>query len=230
MPEPTTTSLDVDALAGRTFDAVLFDMDGTLIDSMSGALAAWDTWAREHDVDPAVLAELGMGGRPAVQVIGQLLTAERVADALARIEHLEIEAAAEGIAVLPGTVDALTALPPERVAIVTSCTRTLLAARLSGSGLPRPREVVTFDDVQHGKPAPDPFLLGAQRLGFDPARCLAVEDAPAGLASARAAGCTTLAVGDTHRPDELEADAHAPDLSHLRFVVTPDGITVVGNA
>ncbi|WP_369131017.1 HAD-IA family hydrolase [Modestobacter roseus] len=229
MPEPTAApSLDLAALTGRTFDAVLFDMDGTLIDSMSGALAAWDTWAHEHGVDPAVLTELGMGGRPAVQVIGQLLAADRVADAVARIEQLEIDAAATGIAVLPGTADALAALPSERVAIVTSCTRTLLAARLAGSGLPRPREIVTFDDVEHGKPAPDPFLLGARRLGFDPARCLAVEDAPAGLASAGAAGCTTLAVGDTHPHHELDADAHAPDLSHLRFAVTPDGITVTG--
>ena len=216
---------DLSALAGRTFDAVLFDMDGTLIDSMAGSLRAWHAWAAEHDVDPAQLADLG--GRPAAQVIPALLTAERVADALARIEHLEVAAAADGIEVLPGTVEALTALPADRVAVVTSCTRALLAARLAGSRLQHPREIVTFDDVRHGKPAPDPFLLGAQRLGFDPARCLAVEDAPAGLASARAAGCTTLAVGDTHPPGELDADAHAPDLSHVRFTVTGAGITVV---
>jgi sugar-phosphatase len=216
--------IDLDALIGRTFDAVLFDMDGTLIDSMAGSLQAWERWATEHDVDPAHLADLG--GRPAAQVIPALLTAERVADALARIEHLEAEAAAEGIAVLPGTVEALTALPPDRVAIVTSCTRELLTARLAGSQLRHPREIVTFDDVEHGKPAPDPFLLGARRLGVDPARCLAVEDAPAGLASARAAGCTTLAVGDTHPHNELDADAHAPDLSHVRFDAGLGGITV----
>jgi sugar-phosphatase len=216
--------IDLDALTGRTFDAVLFDMDGTLIDSMPSSLQAWAVWATEHGVDPAHLADLG--GRPAAQVIPALLTADRVADALARIEHLEVQASVAGIEVLPGTVEALTALPPDRVAIVTSCTRELLAARLAGSQLRSPREIVTFDDVEHGKPAPDPFLLGARRLGFDPARCLAVEDAPAGLASARAAGCTTLAVGDTHPHDELDADAHAPDLSHIRFTAGPDGITV----
>ena len=215
---------DLTALTGRTFDAVLFDMDGTLIDSMDGSLRAWHAWAAEHDVDPAHLADLG--GRPAAQVIPALLTAERVADALARIEHLEVQAAAEGIEVLPGTVEALAALPPDRVAIVTSCTRELLAARLAGSRLQHPREIVTFDDVAHGKPSPDPFLLGAQRLGFDPARCLAVEDAPAGLTSARTAGCSTLAVGATHPHAELDADAHAPDLAHVRFTVTAAGITV----
>ena len=216
--------IDIDALTGRTFDAVLFDMDGTLIDSMAGSLRAWERWATEHGVDPGHLADLG--GRPAGQVIPALLTADRVADALARIEHLENEVAAEGIDLLPGTEEALAVLPPDRVAIVTSCTRSLLEARLAGSRLQRPREVVTFDDVEHGKPAPDPFVLGARRLGFDPSRCLAVEDAPAGLASARAAGCTTLAVGATHPHTELEADAHAPDLSHVRFTPGPDGVTV----
>jgi sugar-phosphatase len=216
--------IDLDALTGRTFDAVLFDMDGTLIDSMAGSLQAWARWATEHDIDPAYLSDLG--GRPAAQVIPALLSPDRVADALARIEHLENEVAAEGIELLPGTAEALAALPPDRVAIVTSCTRSLFAARLAGSRLPAPREVITFDDVAHGKPAPDPFLLGARRLGVDPARCLAVEDAPAGLASARAAGCTTLAVGDTHPHDELDADAHAPDLSHVRFSVGPQGVTV----
>ena len=109
MADPTVQhSTDLSALAGRTFDAVLFDMDGTLIDSMGGSLRAWHAWAAEHEVDPAALADLG--GRPAAQVIPALLTAERVADALARIEHLEIEAAADGIEVLPGTVEAL-ALP-----------------------------------------------------------------------------------------------------------------------
>jgi mannitol-1-/sugar-/sorbitol-6-phosphatase len=216
--------IDLGALTGRTFDAVLFDMDGTLIDSMAGSLRAWARWATEHEVDPAHLSDLG--GRPAAQVIPALLSPGRVAGALARIELLENEVAAEGIELLPGTAEALAALPPERVAIVTSCTRSLLEARLAGSQLPRPRKVVTFDDVARGKPAPDPFLLGARRLGFDPARCLAVEDAPAGLAAARAAGCTTLAVGDTHPPHELDADAHAPDLSHVRFAAGPQGVTV----
>src|SRR3954470_20306166 len=105
--------IDLDALRGRTFDAVLFDMDGTLIDSTALSLRAWHAWAAEHDVDPVHLVDLG--GRPAAQVIPALLTADRVAGALARIEHLEIEAAAAGIEVLPGTVEALATLPPDRV-------------------------------------------------------------------------------------------------------------------
>ncbi len=216
--------LELDALADRHFEGVLFDMDGTLIDSMRGSIRAWQTWAAEHDVDPAALTALG--GRPASQIVASLLPADRVEQGLARIHELEVAEALAGIAVLPGVLEAFTTLPANRVAIVTSCTGPLLEARLAGSGLRRPREVVCVDDITNGKPAPDPFLLGAHRIGVDPQRCLVVEDAPAGLAAGRAAGCMTLAIGDTHHHSELEADAYAPDLGHVRFGSNGAGITV----
>ena len=221
---PHGAFLDLDALAGRTFDGVLFDMDGTLIDSMRGSMRAWRTWADEHGVEHAALE--GHGGRPAAWIVASLVAADRVPAALTRIHDLEVDEAGTGIEVLPGTVAAFGALPANRVAIVTSCTRRLLDARLAGSGMRPPREVVCVDDIANGKPAPDPFLLAAHRLGVDPHRCLVVEDAPAGLAAGRAAGCATLAVGDTHHHSELEADGYAPDLAHVRFSSGPAGITV----
>jgi len=216
--------LDLGALIGRHFDAVLFDMDGTLIDSHAVSEAAWLVWAAEHDVDVARVS--GIAGRPAAEVVRDVMAADRVTAAVARIEQLEIDASQEGIEVLAGTARALGDIPAERIAIVTSCTRALLAARLAGSRLRHPEQIVTVDDVEHGKPAPDPFLEGARRLGFDPARCLVVEDAPSGLTAGRAAGCTTLAVGHTQHYSDLDADAWAPDLEHVRFTARAEGIVV----
>lgn len=216
--------LELATLASQTFDGVLFDLDGTLIDSMPGSMRAWHSWAQEYAIGPAALTALG--GRPAREIVYSLLPADAVEAGLARIHELEVAAAAAGIDVLPGAVEAFTALPANRVAIVTSCTGPLLAARLEGSGLRRPREIVCVDDLTNGKPAPDPFLLGAYRIGVDPHRCLVVEDAPAGLAAARAAGCATLAVGNTHQHDELDADGHAADLSQVRFLNSAAGISL----
>ncbi|MFC7658386.1 HAD-IA family hydrolase [Pseudonocardia benzenivorans] len=125
---------------------------------------------------------------------------------------------------LPGAVEALRAC--SRAAIVTSCTRALARARIAAAGLPAPAVVVTADDVTAGKPDPEPFLLAAEHLQVAAARCLVVEDAPAGLAAARAAGMATLAVAGTHALADLDADAGVPDLSHVRFASGPTGIRV----
>ena len=205
-------------LEGRTFAAVLFDMDGTLIDSIPTVVRSWLRWAQEEGVDPHDLA--GFHGVPARGVISALLPPERVDSAFERIEAIEI-ADTEGITVLPGTLDALAVLAgdPELCAIATSCTRPLADARLVATALPAPRVVVTASDVAQGKPHPDPFLLAAARLGVDPADCLVVEDAPGGLEAARAAGCSTLAVTTTTVAADLLADAVVDTLADVRFTV-----------
>lgn len=220
----TSTPLlrDLSGLEPRTFDAVLFDMDGTLIDSTPSVVRSWVTWATELGVDPHVLE--GNHGVPARQIVTGVLAPERVDAGLARIVELETQDVA-GILTLPGSARALEVLGPAS-AIVTSCTRVLATARIAASGLRAPAVVVTADDVEVGKPDPAPYLLGARRLGVDPARCLVVEDAPSGLVSARAAGCATLAVTTTTPVRELLADAVVDSLADVVFTLSADGVRV----
>ncbi|MGD7706238.1 HAD-IA family hydrolase [Microlunatus sp. Y2014] len=202
--------------ASPTFAAVLFDLDGTLIDSTPAVVRSWVAWAVEYGIDP--LALQGFHGVPARSIVARFVSADQVPDALARVTELEVGDVSD-IVLLPGAAAALAALAAVPNAIATSCTRELADARLAASGLVRPDVVVTADDVEHGKPAPDPFLLAARRLGVDPADCLVVEDAPSGLTAARAAGCATLAVTTTSAAADLTADHVVPDLSQVRFSV-----------
>jgi sugar-phosphatase len=210
-------------LAEQDFDAVIFDMDGTLIDSTPAVARAWTTWAVEHGVTAEELA--GHHGMPSAGVIRRLLPEHRHATAIDRINELELEDVHD-IVVLPGAVDALEALASARNAIATSCTMPLARARIAAAELQPPDVLVTADQVAHGKPAPDPFLLAAKRLGVDPARCLVVQDAPAGLAAAEAAGCYRLAVITTTPEEELVADGVVRNLGDVEFVVTGDTIRV----
>lgn len=210
-------------LADEVFAGVIFDMDGTLIDSTPAVLRAWAVWAGEHGLTPEDLA--GQHGVPAAGVVRAVLPQVRHAAAIERINELELTDVGD-IAVLPGAAAALAALSGASSAIATSCTTPLARARIAAAGLVAPSVLVTVDDVVRGKPHPDPFLEAARRLGVNPRRCLVVEDAPKGLEAARAAGCFTLAVVTTTPRDELHADAVVDDLAAVRFAVTPAGITV----
>jgi mannitol-1-/sugar-/sorbitol-6-phosphatase len=212
--------LELGSLAERAFEAVIFDMDGTLIDSTAAVARAWKLWAEEHDVTAEELAD--NHGIPSAAVVAKLLPQERHLLAIERINELEL-ADVEGIVVLPGAAEALAALRNARNAIATSCTIALAKARIDAAQLVPPSIMVTADDVEHGKPAPDPYLAAARQLSIEPSRCLVVEDAPAGLTSARAAGCATLAVITTTPRERLDADAVVPDLSYVRFLVV-DGL------
>lgn len=210
-------------LVDREFDAVIFDMDGTLIDSTPAVDRAWTAWAVEHGLTKADLA--GNHGIPSAGVVRKVLPAHQHEAAIARINTLELEDV-HGIEVLPGAAEALAALSSAKNAIATSCTIPLANARIEAAGLIRPSVLVTADDVRRGKPAPDPFLEAAKRLGADPTRCLVVEDAPAGLEAARAAGCATLAVITTTPEELLHADGVVSNLASVRFEVTDTGIRV----
>jgi sugar-phosphatase len=216
----------LDALAGRVFAAVLLDLDGTLIDSTAAVQRSWKRWAAEFGIRLPGSGEWVWHGIPAAQVVPLLLPPDQVARGVDRIAEIEI-ADTEGIVVLPGAEAALVALSPGRAAIVTSCIRPLADARIAASAITAPGAVVTADEVSKGKPDPEPYRLGARLLGVDPAGCLVVEDASAGLAAATAAGCATLALTTTTSAEELVADAVVPDLSAVRFVTDGRGVRVV---
>jgi sugar-phosphatase len=216
--QPGTPAFD-----GQVFDAVLFDMDGTLIDSTPAVERSWLRWAGEFGVDPSFRDH--SHGLPARGLMTTLVAAERVEASIARVLELEL-ADTDDISVLPGVALLMGAIPEERRAIVTSCARPLAHVRLGATDLAAPAVVVTIDDTSRGKPHPEPYLEGARRLGFDPARCLVIEDAPAGLTAGRAAGCTTIGVTGTHAAADLDADLVVASLTGLRITVTAAGLLV----
>jgi sugar-phosphatase len=209
-------------LFGQRFEAVLFDLDGVLVDSTASVTRSWGRWAVEYGVSAQALQE--NHGQPAQALVKRLLGADQVAAGLARIEDIEVDDAAS-VAAIPGAHEAFAALPEHRRAVVTSGTPPIATARLRTAGFPLPAALVTADDVPRGKPDPAPYLLAAQRLGLPPERCLAVEDAPAGIASAQAAGCQVLAVTGTAPAEELAAAVLTVDgLDRVTVHVDGDGV------
>ena len=200
-------------------------MDGTLINSLSAVERSWATWAVHYGITAEQLAN--WHGVPSAAIIAHLIPESRRDEAKRFIDELELVDTL-GIVALPGAVGALDALDDARRAIATSCHRELMDARIAASGIPRPTVTVTVDDVERGKPHPDPFLLAAQRLGLDPTRCLVVEDATAGLVGARAAGCATLGVVTT-TPRQVvaeHADAVVTTLAEVRFLQSERGVAL----
>lgn len=181
---------------------VLADLDGTLIDSTASVRRAWRAWAQRHRVDVAAL-EATMHGRPSAEVIAEFAPQ---LDPLAESAAIDLAQAGDSadVVALPGAAALLD--DAERfagVAVVTSCTVPLLTARMAAAGLRRPAVVVTPERVAAGKPDPEGYLLAAAELGADPAACVVLEDAPAGIEAGRRAGMHVVGVLTTHEAGEL---------------------------
>jgi sugar-phosphatase len=172
--------------------ALLFDMDGVLIDSTPAVERVWRQWAIDHGFKPVEVVRAAHG-RPSITTIREYLpNADHLAENR-EVERREIEDI-DGIVALPGAIELLSALPRERWAIVTSCTRPLAEVRLRAAGLPRPTVLITSSDVTNGKPAPEPYIKAAQVLGFAPDDCIVVEDAPAGVRAGKSAGAKVIGI------------------------------------
>lgn len=195
-------------------DAILFDNDGVLVDSHREVMQAWTQLAAEFELETERLLVELIGMRSA-DTLARYLPPARCQEAVDRLEDLEVELANE-TRPLAGALALLEQLgdPTDRWTIVTSATRRLADARWTGAGIPIPPQSVTAEDVTRGKPDPEPFLTGAQRLGVDPARCIVFEDSPSGGAAALAAGATVIAVG-SHEWD-VEPTARVADLRSVR--------------
>jgi sugar-phosphatase len=200
--------------------AILFDLDGVLVDSTRAVDREWRDWALRKGIDGDAVMAIAHGVRTleVIQRVAPHLDAEAEAEA---IENHEAGDQA-GVLVMPGAADLVHAIPDGRWGVVTSGSRLLASARLRFCGLPVPRVLVTADDVAHGKPHPEPYLKGAQGLGFDPAECLVIEDAPAGIQAARAAGAKVIGITSTYAADALhQADAVIGKLAQVQ--VTSNG-------
>ena len=213
-------------LPARAYAVFLFDMDGTLLTSIRSAERVWSAWALRHGLDVTTFLPT-LHGKRAHDTIRQLNVPglDPIAEA-AWITAAEIEDVAD-IEAIAGAADFLASLPPERWGIVTSAPRKLAEARLAAAGLPSHRLLVASEDVAHGKPAPDPFLLGAHLLGAAPADCLVFEDTLAGLQSAETAGMDSIVVTLTHAHPMTTAVPAVLDYADLQAHAGADGLRVL---
>ena len=198
--------------------ALLFDLDGVLVDSSASVERQWRRWAAANGVDGDALMRVVHGRRAEDtirDVAPRLDAAREVREVLGPAEAADTE----GNVAVSGAAELFASLPLERWAVVTSCVPEVARSRLASVGLPRPRVIVTAADVARGKPDPEGYLLGAARLGVRPARCVVFEDAPAGLAAARAAGAVAVALTTTHPAHALDADAMLASLADVRAAV-----------
>lgn len=201
----------------RTFrcSAILFDLDGVLVDSTRSVSRQWRRWAGENNISPEKVLKIAHGVRT-IEVV-RLLTPHLNAEAeVNKIEQREADDT-DGVVVMPGAAELIQSVPAGRWGVVTSGTHRLATSRLRLAKLPLPRVLVSAEDVGKGKPDPEPYLNGAKLLRMNPAECLVIEDAPAGIVAAHAGGMKVIALTSTYPAPELgEADAVVQNLAQIQ--------------
>lgn len=209
-------------MPSATCRAILFDLDGVLVDSRECIELVWCAWAAARGLDPAPFLAVAHGRRisETVRLVAPSLDARAEADVLDRMEERETR----GLTAVQGAAALVGRLAAGQWAVVTSGSRIVASLRLRTAGLPIPDVFVTSDDVRKGKPDPEPYLTAAARLGVRPADCLVFEDSPTGLAAAHAASMRVVALLTTHRAVALAgAEATIPSLVAVAVTTGPDG-------
>jgi sugar-phosphatase len=209
-------------------DAVLFDLDGVLIDSTGCILRHWQEWGDRHGITIDKIMQVVHGRITAetIRLVAPHLDAEEEARQFDAQELID----AAGVVAIEGARQILAALPEGAWAIVTSGPLEMVKVRLAKVGLPLPAALVTAGDVRQGKPAPEPYLTGAKRLGVAAGRCIVVEDAPAGIEAGKKAGMQVVGIATTHKREELianGADFVIDKLENLHFHESADGYRLV---
>ncbi len=209
-----------------TCKALLFDLDGVLVDSTPAVARVWTRWAQDRGL-PAEKVIAHAHGRRSIETVRAFAPALNAEQENGRVEQMEIDDK-EGVIALPGAARLLSRLPQNRFAIVTSATRPLALARMRYAGLPVPANLVSANDVLHGKPSPEPYRKGAELLGFPATDCLVFEDVPAGITSARAAGMQVIAIPNTYPERELAgATALVRSLALIDVQMLEDSIQII---
>jgi sugar-phosphatase len=188
------------------FKGILFDLDGTLIDSLAVVDRAWRSWAERNALDAEHVMQV-IHGRPARESVMELLKGAdllKIEQEFSWLERYEAEDT-QGVHALPGAVALLNQLNTLQIpwAIVTSGTLPVASARIKATGLPAPKVLITPEQVKKGKPDPEPFLLGAEKLGLAARHCLVFEDAPAGVKAGHSANCSVIALLTHFKPEQL---------------------------
>ncbi|GAA0975153.1 sugar phosphatase [Nocardiopsis tropica] len=225
MGPETMVGRGLPAVEKSGFDAILFDLDGVLVDSLGAIEKSMRWWALERGLDPEDVLTRSHGRRDE-DLIRECAPSLQVETEIELIEDFDVREA-KSVRPLPGARRVLRSLESGSWAVVTSGSRRVAAARMAGSGLPEPGRFVTAESVRRGKPFPDGYLLAAERLGAVPERCLVVEDAPAGLAAARAAGMPCLGVGAALTGPLPGLVGRVRDLDEVRVETGSAGVRVL---
>lgn len=214
------------AVFNRRYRAFLFDMDGTLLNSIAAAERVWSIWAERHGLDVAAFLKTIHGARAIDTITRQALPGVDPEVEAQWITEAEINDV-DGVVAIPGAVTFLNSLPGDQWALVTSAPRELALRRLQAAGIAPPAVLVTAEDVALGKPNPACYVLGAQRLGVPVQDCLVFEDATVGIRAAEAAGADVMVVTSTHHTPMVTKHPSIDGYEQLKVQCEPDGLLCV---